>query len=241
MGAVKAIQKGPLIQFNYTPKAEREGRWNYFERISRGLIMNAQSGAVVARPFDKFFGWSPGAPLPQDRLVSVTEKLDGSLGILYRHQGSYKIATRGSFDSPQASWATQRLAQHKLEGLDPQLTLMFELIYPQNRVLVDYGDREALVLIGGRDMESGQRLSLEARRSLAQKHGFEMPQVYDFDQLEDLLATQTTDLREGWVAELEGGELIKVKTAAYLKALRKTPSSPQSASSPPWPRTSWTP
>jgi len=100
-GRVYAKTCDDLTLFNYSPEVQYAGDWNPFELMSRGLILS-RSGEVVARPFDKFFNYGEGGQFPTHPLVSVTEKMDGSLGILYRHDGLHKIATRGSFDSDQA-------------------------------------------------------------------------------------------------------------------------------------------
>ena len=56
---------GSLVIFNYTVMCTYKRRWNWFERVSRGLILNTSTGEVVARPFDKFFNWGEleGKPL----------------------------------------------------------------------------------------------------------------------------------------------------------------------------------
>src|SRR3990172_2759927 len=117
-GAVRAERFDDLILFDYRASAQWDNRWNWFERVSRGLILNARSGEVVACPFDKFFNWGENGHTSSAPLVEVTEKLDGSLGILYRRNGKYCIATRGAFHSDQARWATAFLRQrYDLAGL----------------------------------------------------------------------------------------------------------------------------
>lgn len=83
-GDVSVRDNADLLIFNYTEKAQFEGRWNFFERVSRGLIVNRNTGEIVARPFDKFHNWLEGNRKSEGRILSITEKLDGSLGILYR-------------------------------------------------------------------------------------------------------------------------------------------------------------
>ena len=99
----------PLRILNYTEKATYERVWNPVTLTCRGLIVN-DSGKVVARPFRKFFNYGePSAPaLDLDAEVVVTDKCDGSLGILYPlGDGRYGVATRGSFTSVQAQHATK--------------------------------------------------------------------------------------------------------------------------------------
>lgn len=107
LGDVRSVEQDDLILFNYTNAAQFANRWNWFERQSRGLILNRETGEVVARPFPKFFNWGE-TNQPTASLVELTEKIDGSLGILYRHNGEFKIATRGSFTSDQALWPARR-------------------------------------------------------------------------------------------------------------------------------------
>jgi RNA ligase len=111
-GHVTVRRYDDLLIFSYNAMAQYAEEWNFFERISRGLIINYKTGEIVARPFDKFFNWGEGGRFPAAPIVAISEKLDGSLGILYRHGGRYKISTRGKLDSQQSLWATEFLNQH---------------------------------------------------------------------------------------------------------------------------------
>lgn len=145
----------------YTKKAMFDRKWNDVTKICRGLIVNEDTGEVLARPFRKFFNYGePSAPVfdPLD-LVEVTDKLDGSLGILYKTPEGLAIATKGSFTSEQAKWATEHLRAEygpcewkPLEGI----TYLFEIIYPENRIVLDYGDTKALRLLATIDIKTGQ-------------------------------------------------------------------------------------
>lgn len=209
-----------LMLFNYKKAAQYAGRWNFFERISRGLIIDTSSGEVVARPFDKFFNYGEDTPYPNTHIVEATEKIDGSLGILYRQNGEYRIATRGSFVSDQALWATNKLHDYDLTDLDSDLTLLFEIVYPANRVVVDYGNLEALILIGARDRRNGRELYYQELKVLADKYGFLQPQVYQFDSIEAVLesAVALSANQEGWVLRYSDHRRFKVKGDAYKVA-----------------------
>ena len=218
LGYVSVAEKGDLRIFNYTAQAQFEARWNFFERVSRGLILNVVSGEVVARPFDKFFNWGEGERYTTASIVNVTEKMDGSLGILYREQGRYAIATRGRFDSEQAQWATDFLRRnYNLEGLPQALTLLFEIIYPDNRVVVDYHGKEDLVLLAGRRRTTGEYIPFDQVQSLAEIYGFGLPKVYQFDNAPQIVtAARTLDANsEGWVAEFSDGQRFKFKGEQY--------------------------
>ena len=222
-GAVYAREWEDLLLFNYTNAAAYENNWNWLERVSRGLILDRKTGEVIARPFNKFFNWGEGGRTTNVNLVEMTEKLDGSLGILYRHEGQYRIATRGSFDGEQALWATDHLQKHyTLADLAPEATLLFEIIYPDNRVVVDYGDMEDLVLIGIRNRHNGYDFSSQAVKDTASFYGFPSPKSYQFDSIEEVLAlAPTIDAnQEGWVARFSNGERFKVKGDAYRELHR---------------------
>src|SRR5687767_12047572 len=120
-GDVRAVYHEGLVLFNYTQQAQYAGRWNWFEQQSRGLILNAVTGEIVARPFPKFFNLGERTPAPNATIDYITEKWDGSLGILYRHNGQFKIATRGSFTGEQAVWATDYF--QRIRQLPPHLAL----------------------------------------------------------------------------------------------------------------------
>lgn len=172
------------VILNYTPKAQWEWKWNEVTLQARGLVYetdeNGTRGKVVARPFKKFFNWDQGQgredwhySVPPPGPVIRMEKMDGSLGVLcvqYDYTGSpirEWVATRGSFHSEQAEWASAfyfKTLKHQIHTRDyedvftPQegKTYLFEIIYPGNRVVVNYGDYEGLVLIDVIDNETGK-------------------------------------------------------------------------------------
>lgn len=144
---------------NYTEKAQYENEWNKVTAQCRGLIVSSD-GTVIARPFDKFlnYGQNQADYLLMDEEVIATDKMDGSLGILWSYQGEQGIATRGSFTSEQAVFATMLWKAKYGFPVAPMWTYMFEIIYPQNRIVLDYGDMSELVLLGVRDIEEGSVL-----------------------------------------------------------------------------------
>src|ERR1041384_1181072 len=94
------VQKHPtenLWIHNYSNSAQFDQVWDNETLMCRGLIMDADRN-IVARPFPKFFNLSEvipkGEQLPNEDFI-VTEKMDGSLGILYKVNHVPNIATRG--------------------------------------------------------------------------------------------------------------------------------------------------
>jgi RNA ligase len=225
LGDVAAIEHEGLVLLNYTPAAQYNRRWNYLERVSRGLILDGTTGEVVARPFDKFFNWGevPYEPAPETHIVSISEKMDGSLGILYRHKGEFCVATRTRFVGTQARWATEFLRGHyDLSALPSHWTLLFEIIYPENRIVVDYGAREDLVLLAARDRHTGEYMPRNTFKHFARGFGFSTP--YDYSDLayagtENLLnaAESLSVNREGFVIAMSDGTRWKIKGSQYVQ------------------------
>ena len=216
-----AVQKHPtedLWIYNYTKKAQYEGAWTEETLAARGLILDA-AGQVVARPFRKFFNLDELGPdfVPPIGPFAVMEKLDGSLGVDYAaHDGSYAVATRGSFTGVQAVKGTELLHEryaHVLPRLEPELTYLVEIIYPGNRIVVDYGDREELVLIGCLETATG------AERELPNV-GFPVVPIYDGITELAKLRELAADNREGFVVRFADGSRVKVKFAEYVRLHR---------------------
>ncbi|APC46427.1 RNA ligase and tail fiber protein attachment catalyst [Streptomyces phage BRock] len=146
--------------FEYTEKCVYERVWNNVTKKTRGLIVNWETKEILARPFDKFFNYgepSQTVQLDPTDYVRVTDKMDGSLGILYRRpDGFLAIATKGSFHSEQAEWATKEIRKYMTTHFrEDEETWMFEIIYPSNRIVLDYEGYSGLVLLGVRLIDEG--------------------------------------------------------------------------------------
>lgn len=222
-GHVRTVYKGDLVLFNYTREAEFENRWNWFERNARGLILNWKTGEVVAWPLEKFFNWGQHGRVSGGHIVTVTEKIDGSCGIVYRDNG-WKAATRGSFDSEQAQWATEWLNRNvDLSDCPDEYTLITEIVYPENRIVVEY-DHAGLYLLAIRNRFTGAFLPFypDVYTFWNQHNEFYLPQVYNFNSVTDILAaTDTLDgNHEGWVVEFSDGQRFKFKGDTYLELHR---------------------
>jgi RNA ligase len=153
----------PLAILNYTERCQYEvGHWNPVTIACRGLIYRTDTEEVIARPFRKFFNYRQqgAASIDLGSPVVVTDKLDGSLGILYRRDIGYAVATRGAFESEQAQHATA-LWRDRYDHVPVPVgwTMLFEIIYPKNRIVVDYGAEDDLVLLGAVEVATGRSIS----------------------------------------------------------------------------------
>jgi T4 RnlA family RNA ligase len=213
------VQKHPseeLYIYNYTAKAQYDRVWNECTLNCRGLILN-QKMEVIARPFPKFFnlGEQEDQYIPNE-VFEVYEKMDGSLGVLYWIDNKPYMATRGSFDSHQAVKANELLHSKyakSLDKLNPQFTYLFEIIYPENRIVVDYGSEEMLILLAVIDTQTGAEQQLV-------DIGF--PIVKKYDGINDIgaLKTMEAENKEGFVIRFKSGYRLKVKFEEYQRIHR---------------------
>ena len=209
----------PYTIFNYTERTAYENVWTPVTKQCRGLIAHADTGEVIARPFPKFMNYGQdGAHVgAADDAVIVTDKADGSLGILYpTGNGGHAIATRGSFASEQAQHATALYQDRYADIASPARgwTYLFEIVYPQNRIVVDYQGLDDLLLLGAVQIATGYSLPPDAVA------GWPGPRIetFPYATLAEALAAPDRPGREGLVVHyVAANERIKIKQADYVE------------------------
>ena len=211
-----------LAILNYTDKCQFDQHWNDVTLQTRGLIYNTDTGEVGARALSKFFNHSDTARIgdlsPDTPVMGVFDKLDGSLAVTYeRPDGELAIATRGSFTSEQALHATEWLntpgGWHALlrEELRTDVecgsTPVGEIIYPDNRIVLDYGDRDEVVFFGSVEMETGR---------FVPDWDLEPAEFREDWTLRDVFTLPPRPNAEGYVIWLDPFTAIKWKQEDYL-------------------------
>lgn len=204
-----------LAILNYAPECVYSNTWNDVTRKCRGLIYNCDTLEVLARPFEKF--WSAGqlvdrpelGVIPASSNFRIFDKVDGSLGIGYtRPDGKYAIATRGSFSSEQAVHATA-LWQNRHGNWEARTdaTPMFEIVYPENRIVLDYGEADELVYLGSIEIATGKFLPPNPTSAIF------------FKQVEEYTAMEAErENKEGYVLWYpEENFRVKVKHEEYVR------------------------
>ena len=196
--------------YNYTHKCQFDRKWTKETMMCRGLIVD-KDDTIVSICLKKFFNLEEHQENLPDGDYKVEDKLDGSMGILYWIGDIPYLATRGSFESEQAIKGTEIL--HKTLGdrkLDKDITLIFEILYRQNRIVIDYGDEEKIVLLTGIDKNGNEVDDLPDY--------FERPVNYN-KKITELKETQR-DNAEGYVIKWKDGFRLKVKFAEYVRLHR---------------------
>ncbi len=206
------------ILYNYTNLCQISRNWNLETRLCRGLVTDDKDN-LLARPFPKFWNLeehaNPELPRIPNEPFQATDKLDGSLIIAYRDGfGDIQMNTRGSFVSDQTVAAKEWL---KGKGLTlpivPGTTWLMEWIAPDNKIVVNYGDREELVFLAVIDNRTGKDVYTSVPKFLS------FPQLFldgtsdqsEIDQLPD------RDDAEGYVIRFDSGFRVKVKHPRYVQ------------------------
>jgi RNA ligase len=200
----------PLTIWNYSEKVQYENLWDEVTLMCRGLVTD-DKGDIVATPFKKFFNIEEGKYTPTETF-EVYEKMDGSLGIVFWYQGQWVVATRGSFTSDQAIKATELLQKYNTDIMFRHMTFCFEIIYPENRIVLDYKGEEKLVLLGAFD-NWGKDYDITDW----DEWGFDVVKKYDgindYKQLKEMVKND----QEGFVVKFSNGDRVKVKGIEYLR------------------------
>lgn len=202
-------------------------------RECRGLILDETDGfAVVSRSFDKFFNHGePGHAEIDWATAEVQEKLDGSLCVLYHHQGGWHVQTSGHPDASGPAgasgmrfadlfWSVFRDHGYALpEPGHEDLCLAFELMSPHNQVVVRHSAAR-LVLIGVRDRRSGAEHPLSRAATLtASARPYQVVRSFGLGGIGDIAASFATMeplQQEGYVVRDASFRRVKVKHPGYV-------------------------
>lgn len=244
LGYIK-INKHPenenIVILNYTDFTTYERRWNNETMTSRGLILDLTDAKdngiiyILAKPFDKFFNYGENLDYEKDidfsRVEYVTEKMDGSLGISYFFNNEIRFATRGSFASDQAIKATQiwfdKYAKNFPMHAYPQApyTMLVEIIYPENRIVVNYGQEEELVMLGVRSVAEYvtivDEVSYDILEMFGEKVGMRVTPKNNFT-IETMMEMKKSISanEEGWILKFHNNKRLKIKGDEYCQVHR---------------------
>lgn len=161
---------GTLEMYKYQKRVFFEKLWNEhpLTKKARGLVLDLK-GDIVSFGFDKVFNYmeySTGEDLPADQEVLAVEKLNGFLMFISKHpykKDDFIFHTSGSFDQTSGSLKlAMDFVTPKFKGLlrrffnqqETPLTLMFEVIHPEDPHIVKYSEHQkGLYLIGARQLD----------------------------------------------------------------------------------------
>jgi len=133
-------------------------------------------------------------------------------------KGEWILATRGSFTSPQAIKGKEILDnKYDIGALRKDNTYLFEIIFPENRIVVNYGDEEKLVVLGAIHTDTGDEIP-DSSLFWLQESGFELVMTYKtWGETYDLLKEEIQKDREGYVIKFKSGFRMKIKGEEYVR------------------------
>ena len=205
----------PLTIYNYSQATQYEAKWDEVTLSCRGLVFD-DNGNQVSYPFKKFFNIEENKHTPTNDF-EIYEKVDGSLITVFNYNGGWVVSSRGSFTSDQAIAAQKLFNRFKVDMLDPNSTYLFELIAPWNRIVVDYGDVEELILLGIKSKD--YECSHEELVAVSKYLGCKVTQLFHFEDYTEIQKLNWANT-EGFIVRFSNGDRCKIKFADYVKLHR---------------------
>ena len=213
---IKKHPEYPLFLLNYTPRTQYQQKWCKELVHARGLVVG-EDGKILARPLPKFFNHYEINDLEklQDEEYEVFEKMDGSLVIMFHYENHPIFCTRGSFISEQSAKAHEIFrAKYKHISVNKECTYCFEVIYPENKIVVNYEDVEDLFLISITHTSSGKEINIHAT-------GFKTVNKVDKTSIHAFLSGFEEANMEGYVVKytkgLSNSMRVKYKFNTYVE------------------------
>lgn len=224
----------PISIYTYTRQCQYDQRWNEVTIACRGLVVDNDTLEVVGFCFPKFFNYEQqgkydfAPPLPVGQAFEIFAKMDGSLGIIFNYKGQWIAASKGSFISDQAQFAQRWLDSRDTSHLEPGFTYLTEIIYPENRIVVDYGSREDLVLLSVFDSDGAEHgLKYCCTDAWKAVGGSVVQSLGIYDHAQTIASMANGDVgysgqkvrgyeQEGYVLRFHGGVRTKIKFAEYV-------------------------
>jgi len=132
-------------------------------------------------------------------------------------KGEWHMAPRGSFTSEQAIKGMEIAKRYNYDKkCVPGYTYLFEIIYPENRIVVDYGKEERLVLLGVMNRR-GEEFPYEE----LVEDGWDIVMKYKtWGEDWETLKKEISKDNEGYVIRFSGGMRMKIKGDEYVRLHR---------------------
>jgi RNA ligase len=132
-------------------------------------------------------------------------------------KGEWHMTTRGSFTSEQAIKGMEIANKYNYNKICvPGYTYLFEIIYPENRIVVDYGKEERLVLLGVMNRR-GEEFPYEE----LVEEGWDIVMKYKtWGEDWETLKKEISKDNEGYVIRFSGGMRMKIKGDEYVRLHR---------------------
>jgi len=215
-----------LITINYHQIKTKDSGNDPIIRQARGTIIDVtdpKEPKLVCLPFLRFYNHGQRQADEIDHKTAVVEvKHDGSLIKVYHYGDEWRVATRGlatasgEFKGLWDSALKNAHAKHgfSLDKLDPSKVYLFELVSPDNFIVVHY-EETAIYHLGTRCMNTLKEVEIDI--------GIPKPDKFDLncqegleDAVKALVDTFKGHEMEGVIVRDAGFNRVKVKSPSYL-------------------------
>ena len=220
----KEYQELGLRVLKYKNEVFWKNQWHLDDRLldCRGTVVDYDWN-IVTMPFTKVFNYGENNTLVDlDKMVHAPRKVNGFMAAVTLHKGVRLVSTTGSLDSDFVRMATETLDacvaddQHRMCGLLPNWTYLFEICHENDPHIVD--EVPGAYLIGCRKNRiGGGMLSEIALDRIAEGNGWFRPR-WDLHRFSDLLKLSRQVEHEGFLVldHITGKPLCKIKSPYYL-------------------------
>lgn len=228
-----AFEETFLNPFATDDPAERARR--ILLREARGIKFDLKTKRIVSRPYHKFFNVNERDET-QAHVIDWTqphvilEKLDGSMLTPYvSPSGEIKWMTKRGV-TEVANNALDFFHKHPhyedfcRRMFNKNLTPIFEWCTRRQRIIVDYGPTDRMVLTAIRDNVSGDYFRYDDMVGIARDNNLDYVRKLDFTVTnvnEFLQQTREIEGEEGYIVRFDTGHMYKVKGEWYCR-LHKT-------------------
>jgi hypothetical protein len=229
---IKIKESGNLIHLKYDTKEMFKKNWDSFYESVRGLVIDWVSEEIVLYPFDKFYELDEHRSTElgkvkikwkEEGTAEVSEKIDGSLMISRYYNNLNFTVSSGSFKGYHVDCANKLIDEdNEIKRFlkdHSNCTVMFEMKVKELPQHIKY-EEDSLTIIGMRNMNTFELLSLDEIRNLAENYKVEVVKSFNLS-IEDMLKEieDIDSIIEGYIVRI-GNLLVKFKTKNFIMANR---------------------
>lgn len=245
----KTVRTGTILSLNFKEKVFKQGIWNDRTIKARGLFVDAKSGDIVLRSYDKFFNLNEKGNTINDLEMKMTKplyayrKYNGFLGIVGVYNDELLLATKSTVDKNadhvklfrEVFDALSDFEKEQLKMLSEQYncSFVFEVCNVKDKHIIDFNQNRLYLLdaVQNTYKHNGANIDIEFSKMIISKvqcdSGVLLHKelVGTFDSFADLMryvSQHQDEQSEGLVVNDENGYMFKIKYDYYkhIKHLR---------------------
>ena len=243
------VRIGTILSLNFKKKAFKKGIWNNRTVKARGLFVDADSGDIVLRSYDKFFNLNENGNSINELETKMTKplyaykKYNGFLGIAGVYNKELLLATKSTVDKNSDHVKLFRevfdelsdTEKEQLKNLSEQYncSFVFEVCNVQDKHIIDFDKNKLYLLdaVPNAYNHNGVNIDIEFSKMVTSKvkcdSGVLLHKelVGTFDSFADLMryvSQRQDEQSEGLVVNDDNGYMFKIKYDYYkhIKHLR---------------------